>query len=83
VEGTTAANAGHGSRKRADTGSWRALAAQARRNAGRVHDPNIKATILTIATRLELLALRAHELERGPRSAPAVGALKTSSKNLT
>ena len=35
----------------------RALADQARRNADRVRDPNIKATILTIAERLERLAL--------------------------
>ena len=73
VEGTTAASAGQGSRKRADSGSLLALADQARRNAGRVRDPDIKATILTIAERLERLALRAHELERGARSAPVVG----------
>jgi hypothetical protein len=81
VEGTTAVNAGQGSRNRADSGSWRAFAAQARRNAGRVRDPNIKATLLTIAERLERLALRAHELERGARRAPAVGAQKISSRN--
>lgn len=74
VEGTTAASAGQASRKRADTASWRALAAQARRNAGRVRDPNIKATILTIAERFERLALRAHELERRARCAPTLGA---------
>jgi hypothetical protein len=82
VEGITASGAGQGSRNRADPGPWRALAAQARRNAGRVRDPNIKATILTIAERLERLALRAHELlERDARSAPAVGAQKISSRN--
>ncbi len=82
VEGTTAASAGQGSRKRADSGSLRALADQARRNAVRVRDPDIKATLLTIAERLERLALRAHELlERDARSAPAVGAQKISSRN--
>jgi hypothetical protein len=82
VEGTTAASAGQGSRKRADSGSVLALADQARRNAGRVRDPDIKATILTIAERLERLALRAHELlERDARSAPAVGAQKISGRN--
>jgi hypothetical protein len=77
VEGTTVASAGQGSRKRADSRSLRALAHQARRNAIRVRDPNIKATILAIAACLERLALRAYELERDPRTAPA------SSKNLT
>jgi len=83
VEGTTAASAGQGSRKRADSESLLALADQARRNACRVRDPDIKATILTIAERLERLALRAHELERGARSAPAFDAQKISSKNLS
>jgi len=83
VEGTTAASAGQGSRKRADSESLLALADQARRNAGRVRDPDIKATILTIAERLERLALRAHELERGARSAPAFDTQKISSKNLS
>jgi hypothetical protein len=55
-----------------DPGHWRALADQARRNADRVRDPNIKATILTIAERFERLALRAHELERGALTAPAL-----------
>jgi len=66
-------SAGKGPRNRSDPGRWRALAAQARRNADRVRDPNIKATILAIAERFERLALRAHELEGArdvrPRSA--------------
>ena len=70
VEGTKALSADQSSRKRADSGSWRALAAQARRNANRVRDPNIKMTLLTIAERLERLALSARELERGARNAP-------------
>ena len=64
AERATALSAGHGPRNRADPGHWRALADQARRNADRVRDPNIKATILTIAERFERFALRAHELER-------------------
>jgi hypothetical protein len=67
-------SAGQGPRNRSDPGRWRALAAQARRNADRVRDPNIKATILAIAERFERLALRAHELERDARCAPALGA---------
>jgi hypothetical protein len=70
----TAASAGQGSGNRADPGHWRTLADQARRNADRVRDPNIKATILTIAERFERLALRACELERGALRAPALGA---------
>jgi hypothetical protein len=64
-------SAGRGPRNRSDPGHWRALADQARRNADRVRDPNIKATILTIAERFERLALRAHDLERGARQIPA------------
>jgi len=67
-------SAGRGPRNRLDPGHWRALADQARRNADRVRDPNIKATILTIAERFERLALRAHALERGALCAPALGA---------
>jgi len=67
-------SAGQGPRNRSDPGHWRALADQARRNADRVRDPNIKQTILTIAERFERLALRAHELEPGARCAPALGA---------
>jgi hypothetical protein len=67
-------SAGQGPRNRSDPGHWRALADQARRNADRVRDPNIKATILTIAERFERLALRAHALEHGALCAPALGA---------
>ena len=67
-------SAGRGPRNRLDPGHWRALADQARRNADRVRDPNIKATILTIAERFERLALRAHALERGALCAPALDA---------
>jgi hypothetical protein len=74
-------SAGQGLRNRADPGRWRALADQARRNADRVRDPNIKATILTIAEGFERLALRAHDLERGARRGPAPGAQQISNRN--
>ena len=74
AERATALSAGQGPRNPAAPGHWRALADQARRNADRVRDPNIKATVLTIAERFERLALRAHELERGALTAPALGA---------
>jgi hypothetical protein len=72
AEQATALSAGQGPRNRPDAGHWRALADQARRNADRVRDPNIKATILTIAERFERLALGAHELERGALTAPTL-----------